>query len=59
MSEQHHHHHHHKKDGASIFKQKTLASIERRKLIEKILKISMVILAIIMAIAVMVVYTVG
>jgi len=61
MSEQqhHHHHHHHKKDGASLFKQRSLASIRRKKIIEKVLKISMIILAIIMAIAVMVVYTVG
>jgi cell division protein FtsL len=58
MSE-HHHHHHHKKDGASLFKQRSLASIRRKKIIEKVLKISMIILAIIMAIAVMVVYTVG
>ena len=59
MSEQHHHHHHHKKDGASLFKQRSLASIRRKKIIEKVLKISMIILAIIMAIAVMVVYTIG
>ena len=58
-SEHHHHHHHHKKDGATLFKQKSLAMIERKKLIEKILKISMVILAIVMAIAVVVVYTIG
>lgn len=62
MAEQqhtHHHHHHHKKDGASKFKQKSLAAIERRKLIEKILKIGMIVLAIIMAIAVVFVYTMG
>ena len=58
MSE-HHHHHHHKKDGSSRFKQNSLAAIQRRKLIEKILKISLVILAIIMAIAVVLVYTIG
>ena len=56
--EHHHHHHHHKKDGASLFKQKSLAGIQRRKLIEKVLKIAMIILAIIMAIAVVLVYTV-
>lgn len=57
--DKHHHHHHHKKDGSSLFKQKSLAAIERRKLLEKILKISMIVLAVIMAIAVVFVYTVG
>ena len=57
--QQHHHHHHHKKDGASRFKQKSLAAIERRKLIEKVLKIAVVVLAILMAIAVVLVYTIG
>ena len=57
--DKHHHHHHHKKDGSSLFKQKSLAAIERRKLFEKILKISMIVLAVIMAIAVVFVYTVG
>lgn len=55
----HHHHHHHKKDGASRFKQKSLAAIERRKLIEKVLKIAVVVLAIFMAIAVLLAYTIG
>ena len=55
----HHHHHHHKKDGASRFKQKSLAAIERRKLIEKVLKIAVVVLAILMAIAVLLAYTIG
>ena len=55
----HHHHHHHKKDGATRFKQKSLAAIERRKLIEKVLKIAVVVLAILMAIAVMLAYTIG
>ena len=61
MSEQqhHHHHHHHKKDGASIFKQKSLAAIERRKLFEKILKIFVAALAVIMAILVVLAYTIG
>lgn len=56
--EHHHHHHHHKKDGASLFKQKSLNGIKRRKLIEKVLKIAMVIVAILMAIAVVLVYTI-
>ena len=54
----HHHHHHHKPDDASVFKQKSLSAIQRRKLIEKVLKIATVIVAIIMAIAVVLVYTV-
>ncbi len=64
MSEQHHtgehhHHHHHKKDGASLFKQKSLAAIERRKLIEKIVKIAAIVLAIFMVILVGLAYTLG
>lgn len=55
----HEHHHHHKKDGSSRFKQKSLAAIQRRKLIEKILKIGMIIVAIIMACAVVFAYTFG
>jgi len=58
-SHEHHHHHHHKKDGSSKFKQKSLAAIQRRKLIEKILKIGMIVLAIIMAGAVIIAYTFG
>jgi cell division protein FtsL len=58
MSEQTHHHHHmsRKKDSASLFKQKSLAAIQRRKLIEKYLYRTLVVLAIIMGIAVAVVY---
>ena len=55
----HHHHHHHKKDGSSEFKQKSLAAIQRRKVLEKIIKISLVVLAILMAIAVVLAYTIG
>ena len=58
-SHEHHHHHHHKKDGASKFKQKSLAAIQRRKLIEKILKIGMIVMAIIMAFTVLLAYTIG
>ncbi|MCR5574219.1 MAG: hypothetical protein K6F78_05295 [Bacteroidaceae bacterium] len=58
-TEHHHHHHHHKKDGASLFKQRSLASIERKKMIEKVLKITLIVIAILMAIAVVFVYTVG
>ena len=59
MSETHHHHHHHKKDGSSLFKQKSLAAIQRRKLLEKLLRISLVALAILMAILVFLAYTIG
>lgn len=59
QSHHHHHHHHHKKDGATLFKQKSLAAIQRRKLIEKTLKIGMVIVAILMAVAVVVAYLFG
>ncbi len=63
MSEQHtgehHHHHHHKKDGASRFKQKSLAAIERRKLIEKVVKIATIVVAILMVILVGLAYTLG
>ena len=50
--EHHHHHHHHKKDGASLFKQRSLHAIETRKRVEKVLKVSLVVLAIVMALAV-------
>ena len=49
---EHHHHHHHKKDGASLFKQRSLRAIETRKKVEKILKVTLIILAIIMGLAV-------
>jgi hypothetical protein len=50
--EHHHHHHHHKKDGASLFKQRSLQAIETRKKIEKYLKVTLVTLAILMGLAV-------
>ena len=53
------HHHHHKKDGSSLFKQKSLAAIQRRKFLEKLLRISLVALAILMAILVFLAYTIG
>jgi G3E family GTPase len=55
----HHHHHHHSMDSASRFKRDSLNSIRRRKLIEKWLWRGMVCLAILMAIAVVVAYTIG
>lgn len=50
--EHHHHHHHHKKDGASLFKQRSLRAIETRKKVEKLLKITLIVLAILMGLAV-------
>ena len=50
--EHHHHHHHHKKDGASLFKQRSLQAIETRRRVEKFLKVFFVVLAIVMALAV-------
>lgn len=50
--EHHHHHHHHKKDGASLFKQRSLRAIETRKKVEKTLKVTLVIIAILMGLAV-------
>jgi cell division protein FtsL len=57
MSQSKHHHHH--RDGASLFKQRSLASIQRKKIIEKVLKMALTIIAILMAIAVIFVYTIG
>jgi cell division protein FtsL len=57
MSQSKHHHHH--RDGASSFKQRSLASIQRKKIIEKVLKMALTIIAILMAIAVIFVYTIG
>lgn len=53
------HHHHHKKDGASLFKQHSLANIHRKKVLEKVLKITLIVIAILMALAVLFVYTLG
>ena len=58
MSE-HHHHHHHKKDQATRFKERSLNAIVLRQKIEKWGKIVLLILAIIMVLAVMFVYTMG
>ena len=40
------------KDGASLFKQRSLQAIETRRRVEKVLKVSLVVLAIVMALAV-------
>ncbi|MBR2234547.1 MAG: hypothetical protein IJ892_05785 [Prevotella sp.] len=57
-SGEHHHHHHHHMDGASKFKRKSLMAIQRRKKIEKWLFRALILVAILMAIAVVVVYTI-
>lgn len=54
---EHHHHHHHRKDGSSRFKEKSLNAIENRKKMEKIIKTVLMVIAIIMGLAVMVLYT--
>ena len=55
----HHHHHHHKMDGASKFKYQSLRAISRRKKLEKWLWIFLCMVAVLMAIAVVFVYTLG
>lgn len=54
----HHHHHHHKRDGASRFKEKSLKAITRNRLIERWLKIALCVVALVMAILVVLSYTV-
>jgi cell division protein FtsL len=60
MAEHHHHHHHHQthQDGATMFKLKSLKAIQRRKMIEKVLKAIVTVIAILMGIAVVIVYTI-
>jgi len=53
----HHHHHHHKKDGASRFRDRQLAIIERKKFIQKWLLIIMTVLAIVLFVIMVLVYT--
>ena len=52
----HHHHHHHKKDGATLFKIKQLAAIERNKLIQKWLMRILCVVAIILFLVMVYVY---
>jgi cell division protein FtsL len=52
MAEKHHHHHHHKTDSAHEFKKSSLNAIVFRKKFEKILKIVLIVIAIIMAMGV-------
>ena len=58
MSEHHHHHHHHK-DGATRFKERSLNAIVLRRKLEKWLKIIVMILALLMVLATIYVYTLG
>ena len=60
MSEhQHHHHHRHHKDGATSFKERSLNAIVFRRKFEKYLKITLTVIAVLMVLAVIVVYTIG
>lgn len=56
---EHHHHHHHRKDSATRFKERSLNAIVLRRKLEKWGKIVLLIVAIIMVIAVVVVYRFG
>lgn len=55
----HHHHHHNKRDGASLFKERSLNAIRRNRLIEKWLKVAVFVVACIMAVLVVLAYTIG
>ena len=60
MSDQHkHQHHHHHKDDATKFKERSLNAIVLRRNLEKWGKIALLIVAIIMIIAVIIVYALG
>ena len=52
-------HHHHEPDDASVFKKRSLSQIQLKKTLEKVLKITLIIIALLMALAVVFVYTVG
>ena len=61
MAEQHHHyhHHHHRKDAASRFRDRNLNAIVLRHKLEKWGKIILLVIAVLMIIAVGVVYKMG
>ena len=61
MAEEKTHHHHHRRheDDASRFKRNSLKSLKRRKLIKKWLFRILCVLAVIMAVLVALVYTIG
>ena len=56
---EHHHHHHRHKDGATRFKERSLQAIVFRRKFEKYFKIVLTVIAALMIIAVIVVYTIG
>lgn len=55
----HHHHHHHRKDSATRFRERSLNAIVLRKKLEKWGKILLLVIAVLMIIAVGVVYKMG
>lgn len=57
MSEHHHHHHH--KDDATRFKERSLNAIVLRRKLEQWGKIALLVLALLMLLAVIFVYTLG
>ena len=52
-----HHHHHHHRDGASRFKERSLNAIVFRRKLERYLKIALTVIAVLMILAVIYVYT--
>ena len=59
MAEHRHHHHRHHRDEASIFKERSLRWLWMKHTIERWLKIFLLIVAALMALAVAVVYTIN
>lgn len=60
MAEHHHHkHREHRRDSASIFKEKSLNRLAFQKTLEKFIKAFLIVVAVLMAIAVFVVYTIN
>lgn len=55
----HHHHHHHKEDDATRFKRESLKAIRRRKIIKKWAFRLLCLMAVVMAILVVLAYTIG
>ena len=53
------HHHHHHKDDATRFKERSLNAIVIRRKLEKYLKLALIILAVLMILAVIYIYTLG
>lgn len=51
-----HHHHHHRKDTATLFRERSLRSITFRRQFEKWLKIILCIIALLMILAVILLY---